>query len=242
MSEANEYMIAMFDVLGFKSLFPLPGLNEVYRRYEALTAFVREPKSGIDLVPMPDGHIAVGHLHVECAYFSDTILFWTPYSFPALRSFCTTCSEAVCRGIEIGLPLRGGVAVGQAIMDHPNVTYIGAPIIEAAKVEAAQNWIGVTFGPSFHDPTDRKQFFLDTILPYRSHRKAECDDFIHGCVLDWPRHWRQTRSSSASTAVQTLNTQSDASITHKYDTTLRFIEFSERHHDWFTKDKHLAYG
>jgi hypothetical protein len=239
MSEAKEYMIAMFDVLGFKSLFPVPGLDEMYRRYETLTAFVREPKSGYDIDPI-GGFVAVGHLEVQCAYFSDTFLYWTPYSFPALRSFCTTCSEALCRGIEIGLPLRGAIAVGQAIMDHPKATYLGQPIIEAAKVEGAQNWIGVAFGPSFYDPADKNQFFLDTILPYRSHRKPKCDDLINGCVLDWPRHWRHTRSGVAATAVQSLNTQPEFSI--YYDTTLRFIEFSEQHHDWFTQDKHLAYG
>ncbi len=239
MSEAKEYMIAMFDVLGFKSLFPLPGLDEVYRRYETLTAFVREPKSGYDFVPI-DGFVAIGHLEVQCAYFSDTLLYWTPYSFPAFRSFCTTCSETLCRGIEIGLPLRGGVAVGQAIMDHSKAIYLGQPIIEAAKVEGAQSWIGASFGPSFHDPADKKSFFLDTVLPYRSHRKPGSDSLINGSVLDWPRHWRQTRSGPAATAVQTLNTQPEFSI--YYDTTLWFVEFSEQNHDWFTKDKHLAYG
>lgn len=239
MSEAKEYMIAMFDVLGFQSLFQRLGLEEVYRRYETLTAYVREPKSGYDIVPV-DGFVAIGHLEIQCAYFSDTILYWTPYSFPAFRSFCTTCSEALCRGIEIGLPLRGAIAVGQAIMDLSKATYLGQPIVEVTRVERAQRWIGASFGPSFHDPTDKKSFFLDTILPYRSHRKPECDTLINGSALDWPRHWRGTRRGAAATVVQLLNTQPEFSI--YYETTLRFIEFSEQNHDWFTKGSHLAYG
>ena len=238
MTEAKEYMLAMFDVLGFKSLFPHPGLDEVYRRYETLMAYVREPKSGIDLVPI-EGFVAVGHLEVQCAYFSDTLLFWSPYSFPGFRSFCTTCSEVLCRSIEIRLPLRGAITVGRAIMDQPKATYLGEPIIEAALVEGAQQWIGASFGPSFHDPADKKSFFLDTILPYRSHRKSD-SALINGSVLDWPRHWRQTRIASAADAIQSLNT--DPKFAPCYETTLAFIEFSERNHDWFTTGKHLAYG
>ena len=238
MTEAKEYMIAMFDVLGFKSLIESPGLDEVYRRYEILMTYVREPKSGIDLVPI-DGFVAVGHLEVQCAYFSDTLLFWAPYSFPGFRTFCTTCSEVVCRGIEIGLPLRGGIAVGRAIMDHPKATYLGKPIIETYNVEQAQEWIGASFGPSFHDPANKKQFFLDTILPYRSHRKPDTT-LINGSVLDWPRHWRHNRTAPATDAVQTLNTNPKKSS--YYETTQKFIAFSEQNHDWFASGKHLAYG
>lgn len=243
MTEAKEYMLAMFDVLGFKALFPRPGLDEVYRRYKILMTYAREPKSGIDLVPI-DGFVAIGHLEVQCAYFSDTLLLWSPYSFPGFRSFCTTCSEVLCRGIEIHLPLRGAIAVGRAIMDQPKATYLGEPIIEAHNVEGAQQWIGASFGPSFHNPADKKSFFLDTILPYRSHRKPKLgsDTLINGSVLDWPRHWRQTRTASAADAIRALNTDPDPVIAIKYETTLTFIEFSERNHDWFTSGKHLAYG
>ena len=239
MTEAKEYMIAMFDVLGFQSLFHRLGLEEIYRRYENLTAHVREPKSGYDLVPI-GGFVAIGHLEVQCAYFSDTILYWTPYSFPAFRSFCITCSEVLCRAVEIGLPLRGAVAVGPAIMDMPMATYLGQPIVEVARVERAQRWIGASFGPSFHDPTNKKSFFLDTILPYRSHRKADDDSLISGSVLDWPRHWRQTRTDPVRDAIRALNT--DPAFAVYYETTLTFIDFSERNHDWFATGKHLAYG
>jgi hypothetical protein len=229
-------MVAMFDVLGFKSLRERLGIEGIYQRYEKLAAFIREPKSGIDLVPI-QGFVVVGHLNVHCAYFSDTILFWARYAFPALRSFCNTCSEAMCKGVEIGLPLRGGIAVGQAIMDVSLSTYLGQPIEEAHAVEQAQSWIGASFGPSFHD---RNSFFLDTILPYRAHRKTDSGDLIRGCVLDWPRHWRGTRTSSLSTVVKALDR--DPKYSDKYSATLKFVDFSESNHDWFIKQKHLDYG
>lgn len=232
-------MIAMFDVLGFESLFHRLGLEEIYRRYEILTTHVREPKLGYDLVPI-GGYVAIGHLEVQCAYFSDTILYWTPYSFPAFCSFCITCSEVLCRAVEIGLPLRGAVAVGPAIMDMPMATHLGQPIVEVARVERAQRWIGASFGPSFHDPTNKKSFFLDTILPYRSHRKADSDSLISGSVLDWPRHWRQTRIDPVGDAIRAFNT--DPAFAVYYETTLAFIDSSERNHDWFATGKHLAYG
>ncbi len=237
--KSSEYIIAMFDVLGFRSLFDRVGLDEIHSRYEKLASYVREPKSGIDLVPI-GGFVAVGHLEVQCAYFSDTILFWTPYSFPAFHSFSVTCAEALCQGIEIGLPLRGAIAVGPAVMDSSVDIYLGQPIIETANVEKAQQWIGVSFGPSFNSTDDKKSFFLDTVLPYRSHCKPGYEPLLFGAALDWPRHWRQTRATSLIPLVSALDT--DPRFSYYYSSTIRFAEFSEANHDWFTKGKHLDYG
>lgn len=229
----------MFDVLGFRSLFEGLGLDEIYARYEKLAAHVREPKSGIDLVPI-GGFVAVGNLEVQTAYFSDTLLFWTRYSFPGFRSFCITCAEAFCHGLEIGLPLRGAISVGTAIMDSALDIYLGQPIIEAATVERTQRWMGASFGPSFNDPADKKQFFLDTVLPFRSHTKPGSESLVFGATLDWPRYWRQSRTTDAASVVSALDT--DPKFSDYYSATLRYIEFSKAQHDWFTKDKHLEYA
>jgi hypothetical protein len=237
--KSDEYVIAIFDVLGFRTLFERVGLAEIYRRYNKLAAHVREPKSGIDLVPV-GGFVAVGHLEVHTAYFSDTLLFWTRYSFPAFRSFCVTCAEVLCQGIEIGLPLRGAISVGTAVMDSDEDFYLGQPIIEAASVEQAQRWIGASFGPSFNRDDDKKRFFLDTVLPFRSHCKPGLEALVFGATLDWPRHWRQSRTVSAASIVTGLDT--DPRFSEYYSTTLKFIEFSDANHDWFTKETHLKYA
>ena len=50
-------------------------------------------------------------------------------------SFLEVCSEIMCHAIEIGLPLRGGISTGNAILEQANGIYLGQPIIDAARIE-----------------------------------------------------------------------------------------------------------
>ena len=100
-------------------------------------------------MPTPDGHVAVGWLVLGNTYFSDSILFWTNYSEMSLPGFTHLISETICYGIEHKLPLRGTISVGDAILDRDSGKYLGEPIIEAARTERLQKWIGVSFGSSF---------------------------------------------------------------------------------------------
>jgi hypothetical protein len=77
-------------------------------------------------------------------------------------------------------------------------------------------------------------------LPFRSHCKPGLETLIFGATLDWPRHWRKSRSEDAAGVVAALNT--DARFADYYLTTLGFIDFSEKNHDWFTKRTHLDYA
>ena len=110
---------------------------------------MREQTGGVDVVPTPDGHVAVGWLVLGNTYFSDSILFWTNYSEMSLPGFTHLISETICYGIEHKLPLRGTISVGDAILDRDSGKYLGEPIIEAARTERLQKWIGVSFGSSF---------------------------------------------------------------------------------------------
>jgi hypothetical protein len=50
------------------------------------------------------------------------------------------------------LPLRGRMAVGEAILDKTNGVHLGVPLVEVARLERAQEWIGCSVGPSFGVP------------------------------------------------------------------------------------------
>lgn len=233
-------VLCLLDVLGFESIFKSIGLKIMKDRYAKLTEYVKQQTGGVDLVPTPDGHVAMGWLIIGNAYFSDTLLFWTKYSKMSLPSFTQLISEAICYGLEHELPLRGTISVGEAILDSESGTYLGNSIIEAARTERVQQWVGASFGPSFLVPDFNKDFHLHTVLPYKSHYKDTTNPFVTGIVVDWPRKWRETRKADIRAILSSLD--SDSFFSPYYKKTLDFIDFSESNHDWFKKEKHMSYG
>lgn len=89
------------------------------------------------------------------AYASDSILIWSHAAWPEARektdheraklaedpgdgwvyqtvpcdTFLRTCNEIICRGLELGLPLRGALAMGKAILDNSERIFLGAPLM-----------------------------------------------------------------------------------------------------------------
>jgi len=236
----NLKLLCFLDVLGFTCIFNRIGLSAIKERYSELTEYVRKQTGGMDIARISDGHVAVGWLVLGNAYFSDTILFWTDYSKIALPSFTLLISETICYSIEHELPLRGTISVGEAILDSATNTYLGTPIIEGAKTEPIQKWIGVSFGSSFLTSDFSGGFHLDTVLPYKSHYKDNASPFATSMVVDWPRRWRETRDNDIRPLVRAMDVNEESS--DYYTRTLDFIDFSELNHDWFKENEHLDYG
>lgn len=239
-SPSDVYLVCLLDVLGFENLLRRIGLAGLHTKYRALVEYVKGQTGGLDIVPTPDGHVAVGWLVVGNAYFSDSLLFWTPYSKMALPSFTHLIAEAVCLCLETELPLRGAIAVGEAVLDSSGGVFLGDPLVEAARTEREQQWIGVSFGPSFTKPGFNDGFRLDTVLPYKSHYKDCANAYVTGMTVDWPRHWRDTRTSDLRALLRGLNM--DPIFSEYYNRSLCFIDFSEENHDWFRRQSRLDYG
>lgn len=239
-------ILCLLDVLGFESIVEDLSLAELEQRYDALIAYVSQQRGGLDIQPTLDGHVAVGWLVLGNAYASDSILFWTDYDRMSLPSFTSLISEAICHSIEHEFPLRGTISVGDAILDRASGKYLGKPLIEAARTERLQKWVGVSFGRSFASPPFNQGFHLDTVLPYKSHydKRAQNDDkkrdLCTGMTVDWPRRWRETRDTDIVPFVSALD--KNPNYSGYYQQTLRFAEFSRANHDWFKTGKHLEYG
>jgi len=233
-------VLCLLDVLGFESLFKTIGLDALARRYEKLTEYVREQTGGLDVARTPDGHVAVGWMTIGNAYFSDTLLFWTRHNTIFLPTFTRLIAETICYGLENEMPLRGTLSVGKMILDAESGTYLGEPIIEAARTERLQRWIGVSLGASFSRPGFNQGFYLDTVLPYKSHYKDPASSLVTGMVVDWPRKWRATRKTDVRSLISGMNT--DPQFSNYYTNTLHFVDFSEQNHDWFKRQDHLDYG
>jgi hypothetical protein len=234
------------DVLGFESLLKNIGLKKIEERYESLIKYVREQTSDMDVTPTPHSRVSVGWLVIDNTCFSDKIMFWTNYNKISLPSFMHLISGTVCYGLELQLPLRGAISVGEAVLDKDAGKYLGEPIMEAARTGRLQKWIGVSFGNSFTKPGYNEGFYLNTVLPYKSHYKNEAlgdeEESRHctGMVVDWPRKWRETRKSDVAPLVSALDVK--PKFSEYCERTLQFIKFSRENHDWFIKGEHLDYG
>jgi len=231
----------LLDVLGFEHILSRVGLAALRSKYEALIEVTKQQTGGIDVVPLPDGFIAVGCPEVGNAYFSDTLLFWTPYAGTiGLFGFTQMISEMICHGLEIALPLRGAIAVGDAILDGESRVFLGSPLVEVARLERAQAWIGASFGPSFNEDRFKCNFYLNTVLPFKSHYKESIGALATGMAVDWPRRWRETRRTTPEAHLKALDIE--PAFSSYYEMSLRFVEFSRRNHDWFARQKYLDYG
>jgi len=233
-------VICLLDILGFENQLKLLGLTKLHEYYDELTSYVKKQEGGIDIAQISDGHIAVGWSIVGNAYFSDTLLFWTNYNKISLPSFTNLISESLCFGIEHKLPLRGSISVGKAILDIETNTYIGQPIIEAARTEKLQKWIGVSFGPSFTEPGFNNGLYLNTVLPYKSHYKDSSSPYATGMSVDWARKWRETRKENLKELICSMDIIPKYS--DYYKRTTDFIKYSEENHDWFKTKTHINYG
>lgn len=239
-STSDLQVVCLLDVLGFESLLKMHGLRGIHAKYNNLIDYVKQQKGGIDVVPTPGGRVAVGWLVIGNAYFSDSLLFWTHYSKIALPGFTHCIAEAVCFGLEIELPLRGAIAVGEAILDLDSGVFLGEPLVEVARTERLQHWIGVSFGPSFSKPGFNDGFYLHTILPYKSQYKKRTSEFATGVAVDWPRRWREGRKSDPLKLLKALDR--DPKFSTYYKCTEKFMEFSKVNHDWFRRQSRLDYG
>ncbi len=180
-------------------------------------------------------------------YASDSILLWAYRTWPEARNaseeafrtsadnpadgwkfhpvpcdnFLDVCNDLMCRGVEVGLPLRGAVAVGDAVLDQARGIFLGQPIVDAARLESGQRLIGTSFCLSMTNQVTPPRFSLQFDRHLKDTHRQRCN----GSMLDWPRHWRRTRNADLSEVVAALNT--DPKYATYYENTLELIALSE---------------
>ena len=143
-------------------------------------------------------------------------------------SFLQTCMEFFCQAIIAGIPLRGCVSTGLAIMNPYESTFLGIPLIEAARGEAAQKSIGIAFGKSFDNSHPVYNYLF---IPHLAHIKDNVDikgiidanSYLSPMVLDWARYWRTYYSDvDFIECIHKMNTEPKASA--YYDNAIKFFK------------------
>lgn len=232
--EPKLKMLALFDVLGFESRLNCMGLNGINSAYESLIKHVQPAKARVVRSWIPDSNgkfsWCLGTLVVEQAYFSDTIIVWADFGPYWFDGFCDICSALMCQSLRIGLPLRGAISVGEAILDNSSRIYLGSPLVQAARMEAARRWIGVSLCPM---PI---QFHVDpqAIMEYSLHFKDGLAPKPPCFVLDWSRQWRKDNYGDLKASISNLD--ADPRFSEYYSNTLSFVEFSEKNQNWYQRN------
>lgn len=184
---------------------------------------------------------------VNGIYVSDSIVLWAHALFPEARTlseaeriskaadpgdgwmyhlipcdrFLDACNHLLCHSLAIGLPLRGAVALGPAIIDEQRMIFLGKPMVDVARAEKGQKIIGAAFTHSFLTQVIPDRFSI----PFDGHIKAGSESVLSEYILDWARYWRGTRTQDIRGVVGALN--HDAKFAAYYENTLRLIDASE---------------
>lgn len=230
--------VALFDVLGFSLRVTQIGLDAIYRHYEELIALVHAKAGGkavLSALPVGDGGMVPvsGWLLIEGAYFSDTILLWCPYHAAMSLPFYDVCLDFVCEALNRELPMRGCVAFSNAIMDRKRGIFLGQAIIEAARGESAQSWVGVSFGPSLDTPDFSYLGDLRMVLPFEEQIKQGKGDLVMPLALDWPRRWRDKFKTDPVDQLNRLDVDPRFSV--YYETARSFARFSAANPEWWKR-------
>lgn len=252
MSETKTYILAYLDVLGFTKLVEEKGLEEVYKIYENLIEKVESAaehyRPGGFVVPVPISKTEMRYafamgFKLEYSYASDTILIWCEFNRFNVVPFLECVITLFCSALEVGIPLRGTITFGDAILSKSKSIYIGKPIIEGALCEKNQSWIGISFG---HTLIANVEFGwlgnLRNVIPFGEHIKTKDKGqdstsryMITDMVLDWPRCIRA--EGKCEEISRWLNSNANnlllpSKVRDIYALTNQFMEYSQSHSDW----------
>ncbi len=167
------------------------------------------------------------------AFFSDTFLLWIEIdSFlnPLIGGFLEKCSIVFCEALKRGIPLRGTISVGTAIMDEERHIFLGKPLAEAAKAEPHQRWLGIAIGKSIVDSIERfHPMDMEYLLPFCKHMKYDSDPLLSDFVLDWFTYWNKNEDTDVNEIIESMNTE--IAFEDYYKNTLLYVMYSKQRYD-----------
>lgn len=232
----KQILMAFFDILGTSKMLNQGDFQTVYDYYAFMSKLCSDTHTPIAVVDhisrflnseSESSHMqyTIINYDLKHCFFSDTFLLWIeldPFLQPTMAGFLEKCCIIFCEALKRGIPLRGVISCGTAIMDEENHIFLGEPLAEAAKAEPRQNWLGVGIGRSISNihPMD-----MNYILPYFKHFKSNRENLLSGWVLDWPSWWRENENADVIHIINHMNT--DATFESYYNNCISFIEISE---------------
>lgn len=228
------FLLAYFDVLGFKSMLARLGADGILGLYrqmfeKTLNEAVKNKRWHLSSGPNRDGsaYSVMQFIPVETAHFSDSLLIWAPGQPAFFWGFLYRVMDVFCEALKIGIPLRGALAIGPAVLHKRTNIFVGPPIVEASSLEAGQDWLGVACGPSFQQlPPMAFPIRADQFLLYDPPMKPGKNGLAGGLALDWPRWWRDHYTEDVEQVITGLRDASPPNCAKYYDAAVAFVRCS----------------
>lgn len=149
-------------------------------------------------------------------------------------TFLQTCMEFFCQSIVSGIPLRGCIATGPAMMNKEKSIFFGTSLVEAAHGEGARDSMGICFGKSFNN---YHPIYNDFFIPYYDNIKTDSKStFISPMMLDWAKYWRNSDTFNQYDFLDCINKMNtNTEFAKYYDNAINFFKFSESHKNWYNE-------
>lgn len=228
---ADFYFVALFDVLGFSALVQRIGAQAILGTYQDLIArtILNTNYTGLGRIEFAPGQHTIGGFYapIDYAYFSDTIILWTPARLTHLSPFLARCGDLICEALKLGIPLRGSITAGEAVMHKATQTYLGMALVEASDIEKNQRWVGATLGVGFV-VKDLKEGLNETLVVplFCEHFKTTMKVSIPYLTLDWVNRWRSGTDDLIHLLEAMKERAPDANKPY-YDNTIAFVRYRE---------------
>lgn len=236
---ANRYF-ALLDILGFSKMVKHRPLGDLVADVQRVLRLSDARDAQISWVPRAgqgarrEDSLSIGRYH-----FSDTLFLWSDpvsESDPELelrisQHFYSFLCDLVSFALFQGIPLRGAISFGATFVDANTGIVVGQPVIDAYRLEQAQEWIGVALHPTCSNRSQHKEasFF---IVRYSPPLKPTASD-TPSVTLDWTTPLRVTAVHFARIhgfdprvrfdAVMAAGRMEDPAIRQKYENTAAFV-------------------
>lgn len=215
----NEHMSVLFDKVEFKESAYWTSDPDIFIFSRVFGAYASDSIVIFSNTDFPENRYPAAislSEGVRESMVKDPSNGWKYHPIPC-DDFLNMCCEVVCQCLEIGLPVRGAITMGEAVLHLDRSVFIGAPLVEAARLEKSQKLIGASIASSFAGQIIPPRF----LVKMSGHFKNSVPENYSGYVLDWPRHWRKTRGDGLSLVIDAMD--NDEIFSLFYENTKKLI-------------------
>lgn len=234
---SNRYF-ALVDILGFSKMVKHRAIGEIVADIQRLLRISEERDCTLYWTPS-GGAKRSDYLKIDRYHFSDTLLFWSQSvdgsdlqleNEISMHFYCFLCN-LVSSALFEQIPLRGAIAFGPMHADSLAGVVVGQPVIDAYRLEQAQEWIGVALDTSCSARPQHKEagFFLVRYPPPLKSGSS----LTSTAVLDWtgplrvsPQNFERIRGFNPRNrfqSVMAVGREGDMSVHQKYLNTESFV-------------------
>jgi len=189
---ADKRFVAVCDILGFKNLVKNRDITQLvtgdFALFRRLVGFALN-HGGVPELP-PQLSAIRGRAQVGFAWFSDTLFIYAKDDEDlSCRDVLESVGWLLFLTMWTSTRLRGGISYGEFYAEPHNEIYVGSAIVEAYKLEQAQQWAGAALTKSAANRiparTTTGQRFQWWVCHYAVPLKPDADVCCSDLAIDW---------------------------------------------------------